>query len=55
MAELVLVAGMNHVLRQSVGDRTSNLATYHDQNRPISLQLVSVISDFVNSQHLRAS
>ncbi len=47
-AELVIIDGMNHVLKQVAGDdRAANMATYVDPSLPIDSALVDAIADFV--------
>lgn len=47
-ATLVLVEGMNHVLKQAPADRAKNAATYQDPSLPIDAKLVTAITQFVN-------
>jgi pimeloyl-ACP methyl ester carboxylesterase len=49
-AQLVLIKNMNHVFRIVEGDRKENLAAYITPTLPISEELVSAISKFVQ-QH----
>ena len=46
-AELTLIPGMNHVLKDAPGDRAGNLATYADPSQPLSDELVDRIRRFV--------
>lgn len=47
-AELVLIAGANHVLKAvRARDREDNIAAYADPNRPLADHVVDVISTFV--------
>jgi pimeloyl-ACP methyl ester carboxylesterase len=49
-AELVLVAGANHVLKAvRTRDRKDNLAAYSDPDRPLADHVVEVISTFVQN------
>ena len=47
-ATLVLLEGMNHVLKQAPADRATNAATYQDPSLPIDAKLVTAITQFVN-------
>ncbi|RDY69945.1 alpha/beta fold hydrolase [Halobacillus trueperi] len=49
-AELMLVEGMNHVLKEAPKDRDGNLATYTKPDLPLADGLVEGIIDFLN-QH----
>ncbi|THU34075.1 alpha/beta hydrolase [Niastella caeni] len=49
-AQLALIKNMNHVLRIVEGDRKENLAAYITPTLPISEELVTTISAFVNKQ-----
>ena len=46
-ARLVLVDGMNHVLKVAPADRAANIATYNDPSLPLAPGLVDAIADFV--------
>ena len=46
-AELTLIPGMNHVLKDAPGDRAGNLATYADPSQPLSDEVVDRIRRFV--------
>ena len=46
-AKLVVVPGMNHVLKASPADRAANMATYADPSLPLAPGLVDAIADFV--------
>jgi len=46
-AKLVIIEGMNHVLKQAEIDRTKNMSTYSNPNLPIAPKLVEAISDFI--------
>jgi pimeloyl-ACP methyl ester carboxylesterase len=41
------IAGMNHVLKDSPGDRAANLATYSNPGLPLAPRLAAVIEDFI--------
>ena len=47
-ADLVLVEGMNHVLKTAPPERAANLAAYADPNLPLSPDLVSSVEAFLN-------
>jgi len=46
-ASLVLVEGMNHILKDAPLEKGANLATYKDASLPINARLVQAIADFV--------
>jgi len=46
-AELLLVEGMNHVLKDASKDRMENLQTYSDPDKPLSEGLVEPIAAFL--------
>ncbi|MDO9460371.1 MAG: alpha/beta fold hydrolase [Alphaproteobacteria bacterium] len=46
-SKLVLIAGMNHVLKQSPMERTANLQTYAAPDLPLAPELLSAIEDFL--------
>lgn len=46
-AELLLITGMNHVLKDAPADREGNLATYSDATLPVHADLVNGIIRFV--------
>jgi len=46
-AELVVISGMNHVLKDAPADRAGNLATYADPDQPLPEALVEAIRVFV--------
>ena len=48
-AKLVLVPGMNHVLKTAPADRTANVATYHDPSLPLAPGLLDAVAGFVAS------
>lgn len=48
-ARLVILPGMNHVLKTAPGDRAGNLATYADPSRPLAPGLAPAILAFVKS------
>jgi pimeloyl-ACP methyl ester carboxylesterase len=46
-ARLVIVHGMNHVLKPAPTDRAGNLATYADPNLPLTSEVVPAVAAFV--------
>ncbi|MEX8547843.1 MAG: alpha/beta fold hydrolase [Mucilaginibacter sp.] len=47
-ATLVLVEGMNHVLKQAPADRAKNLETYNNPDLPVDAKLVDAVVSFIN-------
>ncbi|GAB3908076.1 alpha/beta fold hydrolase [Mucilaginibacter boryungensis] len=47
-ATLVIIPGMNHVLKDAPADKDKNLETYKDPNLPIKPELVTNIVAFIN-------
>jgi pimeloyl-ACP methyl ester carboxylesterase len=48
-AKLVLIHGMNHVLKEAPAERGANIETYSDPNLPLAYGLVPEIVDFIRS------
>jgi len=46
-SQLLLIDGMNHILRKVEGDRAANLATYNKAELPLAEGFVKGISDFI--------
>lgn len=46
-AKLVVIDGMNHVLREAPADPQANFATYVDPQLPLAKKLVPALADFV--------
>jgi len=46
-ASLLIIPGMNHVLRDAPADRAKNVATYDQPTLPLSVQLVPAIANFI--------
>jgi fermentation-respiration switch protein FrsA (DUF1100 family) len=44
-AELILVEGMNHVMKHAPADRMANMATYADPNLPIVPEVPKAIAE----------
>ena len=49
-AELMVVDGMNHILKDAPPDRAANLATYADPSRPLSAAVVPAIARFLKAR-----
>ena len=47
LAELVIIKGMNHVLKMVEMDREKNMAAYINPELPVSEELISAIVEFV--------
>jgi hypothetical protein len=48
-ARLVIVPGMNHILKTAPTDRAGNIATYADPDRPLAPEVMPAILSFVAS------
>lgn len=46
-AKLVVIPGMNHVLKTAPADRAANVATYHDPSLPLAPGLIDAVAGFV--------
>ncbi len=46
-AKLVIISGMNHILKDAPLDRAKNIQTYYQPNLPLNKQLVKVIVNFI--------
>ena len=46
-AKLLIVEGMNHILKQAPSDRQLNIATYSDPNLPLKKELSNAILSFI--------
>ena len=46
-AKLVVIEGMNHILKNAEADRMKNFQTYNQPDLPINLELVEAISSFI--------
>jgi pimeloyl-ACP methyl ester carboxylesterase len=46
-AQLALIEGMNHILRQAPTDRAANVATYRDPRLPLHPALISILAQFL--------
>jgi pimeloyl-ACP methyl ester carboxylesterase len=47
-AKVVLLDGVNHVLKRAPADRAANISTYSESNLPLAPDVVPIIADFVN-------
>ena len=47
-AKLVVITGMNHILKEAPADRQQNKATYNNPTLPLKPELVTAIVEFVN-------
>ncbi|MCP5433350.1 MAG: alpha/beta hydrolase [Alphaproteobacteria bacterium] len=47
-SEVVIVEGMNHILKAAPPERAANVATYFDADRPLADGLVAKIAEFLN-------
>ena len=52
-AKLVIVPGMNHVLKAAPADRAGNVATYADPNLPLSPEVVPTVAAFAKQAAAR--
>lgn len=46
-AKLVIIQGMNHILKDAPADRAENIQTYYNSNLPLNKQLVKVVLNFI--------
>jgi fermentation-respiration switch protein FrsA (DUF1100 family) len=47
-AKLLIIPGMNHIMKEAPADRETNLATYSKPTLPLKPELVTAIVEFVN-------
>jgi alpha-beta hydrolase superfamily lysophospholipase len=47
-AQLQIIKGMNHILKQAPENRDQNIATYYNSSLPLDTQFVKAVTDFVN-------
>lgn len=47
-AQLLVVEGMNHILRHAPAERAANLATYVDPSLPLASELLPALAGFIN-------
>lgn len=50
-AQKVIISGMNHILKASEADRTTNIATYSNPDLPLHSELMKVIVGFLSDGH----
>lgn len=48
-SKLVMIAGMNHILRDAPEERAANLATYSAFDKPLAPELVPAIASFIEA------
>ena len=48
-SELVIIENMNHVLFEIEGDDLENSKSYNESFRPVSPQLIKIVTDFIKS------
>jgi len=46
-AQLAVISGMNHILKNAPKDRTENIQTYFKPDLPLNKQLVKVVVNFI--------
>lgn len=46
-SKLVVIDGMNHILKNAEADRMTNFQTYNQPDLPLNVELVKVICDFI--------
>jgi pimeloyl-ACP methyl ester carboxylesterase len=49
-SKLVIIEGMNHVLKNAVADQTKNLLTYRQPDLPLNSELGKALSDFIHKK-----
>jgi fermentation-respiration switch protein FrsA (DUF1100 family) len=49
-AELLVINGMNHILKTAIADRTANMVTYNQPNLPLNADLVAGVTRFLSSK-----
>lgn len=48
-AKLEIITDMNHIFKEIKGDNTENLASYNNQDLPVIIPLISVLTQFIKS------
>jgi len=48
-ANLFIIEGMNHILKNAEADRMKNLSTYNNQELPLNIEFANKINDFINN------
>jgi hypothetical protein len=49
-AQLEIIEGMNHVLKEAPAERQQNLATYYDPDKPVVPELINIIAGFIRAE-----
>jgi pimeloyl-ACP methyl ester carboxylesterase len=49
-SKLVIIEGMNHILKNAEADQMKNLLTYRQPNLPLNNELAKAISDFIHEK-----
>lgn len=49
-AELLVINGMNHVLKSAIADRTANIVTYNQPNLPLNTDLIAGVTRFLSTK-----
>jgi hypothetical protein len=47
-AQMLIISGMNHILKDAPADRAKNIQTYYKSDLPLNSQLVKAIVNFIN-------
>lgn len=48
-AQLVVIDGMNHILKDAPADRAQNIQTYYKSDLPLNIQLVKAVVSFIKN------
>jgi fermentation-respiration switch protein FrsA (DUF1100 family) len=46
-AKMVLIEGMNHILKNAEADKMKNMLTYREPDLPLHIELIPAISAFI--------
>jgi pimeloyl-ACP methyl ester carboxylesterase len=49
-AELLVINGMNHILKSAIADRTANIVTYNQPNLPLNTDLAAGVTRFLSAK-----
>jgi pimeloyl-ACP methyl ester carboxylesterase len=49
-AELLVINGMNHILKTAIADRTANIVTYNQPDLPLNTDLVAGVTHFLSGK-----
>lgn len=49
-AELLVINGMNHILKSAIADRAANIVTYNQPNLPLNTDLAAGVSRFLSTK-----